>query len=412
MSFWGQIGLQEGTRVLGVEIQALHDYGIIIMVGIFSFVGFMLFKVLVSKYFSVEYLQSQWLEVVWTILPCGLLLMLGLPSIKLLYLMDELELPEGTVKIVGHQWYWRYEYSDSFGGNYRYDSYIARGSESRGDYRLLEVSNRCVVAAILHMRGLVTSDDVIHSWAMPSASIKADAIPGRINQIGLCFIRSGVFYGECRELCGINHSFIPICVEAVSVEVFTMWIVSNHESNLNKSNRINKALLALRLIYDVFSRMWASVRSVARKLIYLYYWWFKNVFYYGLYVPAEFCVKRGWRLLKWGSGMCLSFIKWAGWFLVSPLDASLYAVTYTFGQVCRGIWYVVTKPIEFTCWSVKSVIKGIRSLFRFSVFLIRSVVRSISRFTDDGFKEVVMERVNLNTFKFLWLLQDYYKNRR
>lgn len=86
----------------------------------------------------------------------------------------------------------------------------------------MEVSNRCVVAAILHMRGLVTSDDVIHSWAIPSASIKADAIPGRINQIGLCFIRSGVFYGECRELCGINHSFIPICVEAVSVEVFTM----------------------------------------------------------------------------------------------------------------------------------------------------------------------------------------------
>nr|UWM10879.1 cytochrome c oxidase subunit II [Tchangsinaia piscicula] len=410
MSFWGQIGLQEGTSVLGVEIQALYDYAMIVMVFIFSYVGFLLFKVVVNGFFASEYLEKQWLEILWTILPCGLLLSLGLPSIKLLYLMDELDMPEATVKIIGHQWYWSYEYSDSFGSSYSYDSYMKADSGPGGDYRLLEVTNRCVVAALLHMRGLVTSDDVIHSWAIPSASIKVDAIPGRINQVGLCFLYSGVFYGECSELCGVNHSFMPICVEAVSVEVFTSWIINNH---LNSSNNANGGM-GVSYLWGLWSGMmhmkcclvewvWAGIK--------LYLWWFETVFRYGIYVPFEFFVTSTWSLTKWTGGLCLSFVKWVGWFVVSPLDASLYAVWFVFSQVCGAAWFVVTKPFEFTCWFVKAVTNGVFSLLKFSVFLFSSVLSSMSSFTDDGFKEVVMERVNLNTFKFLWIISNYYKGR-
>nr|AMX22415.1 cytochrome c oxidase subunit II [Unio delphinus] len=413
MSFWGQIGLQEGTSVLGVEIQSLYDHGMIVMVFVFSYVGFMLYKISISSLFSSEYLEKQWLEIVWTILPCGLLLLLGLPSIKLLYLMDELELPEATVKIIGHQWYWSYEYSDAFGSTYSFDSYLkANSGLEGGDYRLLEVDSRCVVATLLHMRGLVTSDDVVHSWAIPSASIKADAIPGRLNQIGLCFLYSGVFYGQCSELCGINHSFMPICVEAVPVEIFTDWIISNHKENSNNNTK-NYTYLDYLYVLWKYVRMGGGVLAdLVWKLIIIYVWWFETVFYYGLYVPAEFVVVSSWSLTKWTFNMCVSFVKWFGWFAVSPLDASVYAVKYVFWQVYSGVWYVVTKPFEFTHWLVKSIVKSILSLCKFSVFLVSGMLSSMSSFTDDGFKQVVMERVNLNTFKFLWIIQNYYKEHR
>nr|AQM37797.1 cytochrome c oxidase subunit II [Unio tumidus]AQM37811.1 cytochrome c oxidase subunit II [Unio tumidus]AQM37825.1 cytochrome c oxidase subunit II [Unio tumidus] len=413
MSFWGQVGLQEGTSVLGVEIQCLYDYGMLMMLFIFSYVSFSLLKMVFSSWHSSEYLESQWLEVVWTILPCFLLLMLGLPSIKLLYLMDELELPEATVKIIGHQWYWSYEYSDVFGSSYSYDSYMkAESSLEVGDYRLLDVDSRCVVATLLHMRGLVTSEDVIHSWAIPSAGIKADAIPGRINQIGLCFLYSGVFYGQCSELCGVNHSFMPICVEAVPVETFTDWIISNHMENFNDNAKSFTYMDYLYWVLKGVKTVGEYTVEILKKLALLYVWWFESVFYYGLYVPAEFAVKSSWSLTKWTFNMCVSFLKWAGWFAISPLDASVYGVKYVFSNICSGVWYVVTKPFEFSYWLTKSIVKGVFSLFKFSVFLVSCVLSSMSSFTDDGFKQVVMERVNLNTFKFLWIISNYYKEHR
>nr|UWM10893.1 cytochrome c oxidase subunit II [Cuneopsis celtiformis] len=414
MSFWGQMGLQEGSTVLGVEVQALHDYAMIIMVCIFSYVGFSLFKVILNKFYSKEYLESQWLEVVWTILPCGLLLALGLPSIKLLYLMDELDLPEASVKVIGHQWYWSYEYSDSFGSSYSYDSYLKGDSELdefESDYRLLEVTNRCVVAASLHMRGLVTSDDVVHSWAIPSASIKVDAIPGRINQIGLCFLRTGVFYGQCSELCGINHSFMPVCVEAVSVEVFAKWIISNHENNSNNAGGGFSAKAVAKSIASFLIKVIILSGNLALRGVELYIWWFRQVIYYGICVPVEFVVKSSWSFTKWTGYMCLSFVQWMGWFLISPLDASVYAIRYVSWQTFSAVWFVVTKPFEFTFWLVKMIGNGGLSLFKFSVFLLSSVLSSLSSFTDDEFKKAVVERVNLNTSKFLWIIKNYYKDR-
>nr|AIC07013.1 cytochrome c oxidase subunit II [Lamprotula gottschei] len=412
MSFWGPIPLQEGTSVLGVDIQGLYDHAMLIMVLVFTCVGFLMLKVMVNKFYSGQYLEKQWLEVVWTIFPCVLLLLLGLPSIKLLYLMDELELPEATVKIIGHQWYWSYEYSDSFESTYSYDSYMKADSELEGGYRLLDVNNRCVIAALLHMRGLVTSDDVIHSWAIPSASIKVDAIPGRINQIGLCFLYPGVFYGQCSELCGVNHSFMPICVEALSVEVFAKWIIGNHKNNSNNAGGDDWA------VKSILSKILKGAIRVGVYLFYtvcygvdLYVWWFKSVFRYGLYEPIKFFVKGSWDITQWIGAKCVSLLKWMGWFVVSPLDASLYGIWYVFEQAYSGVWFVVTKPFEFTFWVVKSVTNGIFFLFKFSVSVIGYALSSMSSFTDDGFKEVVMERVNLNTFKFLWIIQDYFKNR-
>jgi cytochrome c oxidase subunit 2 len=131
-----------------------------------------------------------------------------------------------TIKTVGHQWYWSYEYSDFL--NLEFDSYILPTEElNRGDFRLLDVDNRIVVPTETSVRLLITSADVIHSWAVPSLGIKTDAIPGRLNQIGFFIKYPGVYYGQCSEMCGANHSFIPIVLEAVAMKDFTSWLLSN-----------------------------------------------------------------------------------------------------------------------------------------------------------------------------------------
>jgi hypothetical protein len=343
---------------------------------------------------------------------------LGLPSIKLLYLIDELELPESTVKIIGHQWYWRYEYSDTFGSTFRYDSYmkpklVEGGTLAR--YRLLEVDYRCVVAALLHMRALVTSEDVLHSWAIPSACIKVDAIPGRINQVGLCFLYPGIFYGQCSELCGVNHSFIPICVEAVTVEVFTKWIIGNHELNLNNSCR-GWCSFDLWIVWKIMKKLVGCIYDVGKLLVKLYVLWWQKFLHYGIYVPIKYTLVSSVDLIKWLAGKCVSLAKWVGWFAVSPIDASIYAVCHISWQIYEVVWFAITKPFEFSIWIVKSVYKGVYKTIVFfrqrRSWLFNSIMMSISRFTDDQFKEVVVDRVNINTQKFLWIIREYYKNHK
>jgi len=152
------------------------------------------------------------------------LVFLALPSLRLLYLLDEVNYPVLTVKAVGHQWYWSYEYSDF--SDVEFDSYIvSSGDLEVGDYRLLEVDHRMVVPTWCDIRVLVSSADVLHSWAVPSLGVKVDAVPGRLNQLSFCVNRAGVYYGQCSEICGANHSFIPIAVEAVDVESFVSWLV-------------------------------------------------------------------------------------------------------------------------------------------------------------------------------------------
>lgn len=144
--------------------------------------------------------------------------------------MDEVIDPAVTVKVVGHQWYWSYEYSDyatQDGTSINFDSYmIPEGELETGDFRLLEVDNRLVVPVDTHVRVIVTAADVLHSWAVPSLGVKMDAVPGRLNQTSFLAYREGVFYGQCSEICGANHAFMPIVVEAVPVENYCTHIDS------------------------------------------------------------------------------------------------------------------------------------------------------------------------------------------
>ena len=167
------------------------------------------------------------LEVVWTVVPAVVLLLVAFPSLRLLYLIDEVVDVGVTVKVVGHQWYWSYEYID-YGGEVAYDSYmVGTGDLPRGGLRLLEVDNRVVLPVNTGIRVMVTSGDVIHSWAMPALGVKMDGVPGRLNQMGVYIRRPGVYYGQCSEICGANHSFMPIVVEGVGMERYVEWVRGN-----------------------------------------------------------------------------------------------------------------------------------------------------------------------------------------
>ena len=167
------------------------------------------------------------IEIIWTVIPSLILVIVALPSFALLYSIDEIIDPALTIKCVGHQWFWSYEYSDfeaKFGA-INFDSYmIAEDELELGELRLLEVDNRIVLPINTHIRVLVTAADVLHSWAVPSLGIKVDACTGRLNQTSVFILRSGVFYGQCSEICGVGHGNMPIVVEAVSIDKYITWL--------------------------------------------------------------------------------------------------------------------------------------------------------------------------------------------
>jgi len=173
------------------------------------------------------------IEIVWTITPALVLMIIAVPSFALLYAMDEIIDPAITLKVVGHQWYWSYEYSDycSDGSEpIAFDAYMLPEDELEpGNLRLLEVDNRVVLPVDTHVRVIITAADVLHCWAMPSFGIKMDACPGRLNQTSIFIQREGVYYGQCSEICGVNHGFMPIVIEAVSLEDYIRWISSKIE---------------------------------------------------------------------------------------------------------------------------------------------------------------------------------------
>lgn len=168
------------------------------------------------------------LEVIWTLLPVFVLVAIAVPSFALLYAIDELVEPTLTIKVIGHQWYWSYEYSDYEEGNIEFDSYMIPEEDlEEGELRLLEVDKKVWLPTYTHIRVLVTAADVLHSWAVPALGVKMDALPGRLNQVSLFIKREGVFYGQCSELCGVNHGFMPIAVKAVPLELYNLWVRLN-----------------------------------------------------------------------------------------------------------------------------------------------------------------------------------------
>lgn len=168
------------------------------------------------------------LEIIWTVIPSIILLGIAIPSFSLLYAIDEIVNPILTVKIIGHQWYWSYEYGDpnyNKNSSFSYDSYMVPDDDILfGHYRLLETDNSLILPIKTQIRLIVTSADVLHSWAVPSLGIKMDACPGRLNQVSLFIKREGTFYGQCSEICGVNHGFMPIKVDALKPEFYETFV--------------------------------------------------------------------------------------------------------------------------------------------------------------------------------------------
>lgn len=171
--------------------------------------------------------HNTWLEIIWTLLPVLILIVIAVPSFKLLYVMDVTPKAELTLKATGSQWYWTYDYPDL---EIHFDSHIVPEDKLKpGQLRLFEVDHRVVVPTHTTIRLLTTSTDVIHSWAVPAFGVKKDSIPGRLNETWFRIQREGVYYGQCSELCGVNHGFMPIVVEAVSKENFDKWVASQRQ---------------------------------------------------------------------------------------------------------------------------------------------------------------------------------------
>jgi len=168
------------------------------------------------------------LEIIWTTIPIIILVVIAIPSLRLHYFMQRPEATEMTLKVVGYQWYWHYEYPDH--GGFGFDSYIKKGEDLKpGDHRLLSVDNRVVVPVDTAVKVLLTGADVIHAWAVPSFGVKKDAIPGRLNETWFKATKLGTYYGQCSELCGVGHGFMPIVVDVVSKEDFAAWVTEKKQ---------------------------------------------------------------------------------------------------------------------------------------------------------------------------------------
>nr|YP_010411445.1 cytochrome c oxidase subunit II [Meliboeus sinae]URN73091.1 cytochrome c oxidase subunit II [Meliboeus sinae] len=205
------------------QLTFFHDHTISILLMITILVSYLLVELLFNKQINRMLLEGQLIELIWTILPAMTLIFIALPSLQLLYLIDEINNPLITLKSIGHQWYWSYEYSDF--KNLEFDSYMIPINESQDySFRLLDVDNRIILPFNAPVRILITAADVIHSWAIPSLGVKIDATPGRLNQISFIMNRTGLYFGQCSEICGANHSFMPIVIESVSPFTFIKWI--------------------------------------------------------------------------------------------------------------------------------------------------------------------------------------------
>jgi cytochrome c oxidase subunit 2 len=223
-----QMWYQDAASPVMERIESLNAFITWIMLGIVLFVLALLVVVVVRFNARRNPVPSQTthnvaLEIAWTALPVLILVIIAIPSFRLLYYMDRNSEAEMTIKAIGHQWYWSYEYPDH--GAFTFDAFMKdQGDLQTGEPRLLATDNEVVIPVGTAIRILITSEDVIHSWAVPALGVKTDANPGRLNETWIQADRPGIYYGQCSELCGINHGFMPIAVRAVAKEDFHAWI--------------------------------------------------------------------------------------------------------------------------------------------------------------------------------------------
>jgi cytochrome c oxidase subunit 2 len=223
MATWSDLGLQNRASPLIEQLNFFHDHTLLILLIITILVGYILFRLFFNTFSNRYLLSGQTIEVIWTILPAIVLIFIAIPSLRLLYLLDEVNDPALTLKTIGHQWYWSYEYSDF--SNLEFDSYIIPTNDlDTSGFRLLDVDNRVILPINTQIRILVTAADVLHSWTIPALGVKIDGTPGRLNQTNFLINRPGLFFGQCSEICGANHSFIPIVIERTPTNFFINWI--------------------------------------------------------------------------------------------------------------------------------------------------------------------------------------------
>nr|QUB07113.1 cytochrome c oxidase subunit 2 [Donacia flemola] len=223
MSTWKTLFLQDSASPLMEQLSFFHDHTLLILMIITILVTQLLLTLFLNKFLHRFLLEGQIIEIIWTIMPAITLIFIAIPSLRLIYILDEVNNPLITIKSIGHQWYWSYEYSDF--KNIQFESFMIPLNEMKSyNFRLLDVDNRLIIPYESQIRMLITATDVIHSWTVPSLGIKIDGTPGRLNQISFIINRTGLFYGQCSEICGTNHSFMPIVIESISPKYFIKWI--------------------------------------------------------------------------------------------------------------------------------------------------------------------------------------------
>nr|AEF13166.1 cytochrome oxidase subunit II [Hormaphis similibetulae] len=218
---WMKLNFQNSNSPLMEQLIFFHDHTIFIILMIMIIITYMMMFIIKTQFINIKIMENQMIEIIWTTIPPIILIFIAMPSLHLLYLMDEIKSPIMTIKIFGHQWFWSYEYSDFF--NIEFESYMINNL-NKENFRLIEVDNKTIIPFKFNIRLLISSNDVIHSWTIPSLAIKMDAIPGRMNQINLFMNRPGMYFGQCSEICGINHSFMPIQIESININKFILWI--------------------------------------------------------------------------------------------------------------------------------------------------------------------------------------------
>lgn len=215
MSTWLAFNFQNGNSPLIEHLIFFHDHSIVILVRVTVLTIYLIITSLYRRYFRRYFSEAQEVEIFWTLIPAFILIFIAIPSLKTLYIIEEIFYPIISLKVIGYQWYWGYEYSEI--DNLKFNSILV---SSINLFRLTEVSNHLVVPFRVPIQLLVSSKDVIHSWTIPSLGLKVDAIPGRINQLLMVNNRPGIIVGQCSEICGAGHRFIPITMEAISLKNF------------------------------------------------------------------------------------------------------------------------------------------------------------------------------------------------
>ena len=243
-----QLGFQEAASESMRDIISFHDNLLLpIIVAISAFVLFLMLYVCIKFRASANPNPSKRthnvaVEVLWTLIPCLILIVIAVPSFKILYKQDAIPKADLTIKAIGYQWYWGYEYPDE---NIIFDSYMVEDKDLKANQpRLLAVDNEVVVPVNKVVKVLITANDVLHAWALPSFGVKRDAVPGRINETWFKAEKTGTYYGQCSELCGIKHAFMPITVKVVSEEEYQEWLMDARVKFAKEpiENEINKKI--------------------------------------------------------------------------------------------------------------------------------------------------------------------------